>query len=231
TGWGRIDETWLYLPPPGAIGPKRTVETVSLDLPGALEKNRLPAPPVGEERIAPVQATPALAKDPGPPEILLALLATAYRAVLPGATFSTHISGRTGSGKTELAALLQQHFGAEMSAKHLPANWSSTANALEAVAFAAKDALLTVDDFCPTGSQADIARYHKEADRLFRAQGNRSGRQRCRADGSPRPAKPPRGTIVSTGEDVPRGHSLRARLLVIEVGAKDVNFGRLTDCQ
>ena len=62
-----------------------------------------------------------------------------------------------------------------------------------------------------------MQRYHKEADRLFRGQGNHAGRQRMRADGSLRPAKPPRGLILSTGEDVPRGQSLRARLLVLEV--------------
>ena len=51
--------------------------------------------------------------------------------------------------------------------------------------------------------------FHREADRLVRAQGNRSGRQRMRQDSTLRPAKPPRGLLLSTGEDVPRGHSLR----------------------
>ena len=45
-----------------------------------------------------------------------------------------------------------------------------------------------VDDFCPAGSVSDVQRYHKEADRLFRGQGNRAGRQRLRADASLRPA-------------------------------------------
>src|SRR5262249_31076690 len=80
-------------------------------------------------------------------------------------------------------------------------------------------------------SAADVQRFHREADRLLRAQGNRAGRGRCRTDGTPRPAKPPRGLILSTGEDVPRGQSLRARMLVLEVAPGDVNAERLTDCQ
>jgi hypothetical protein len=118
-----------------------------------------------------------------------------------------------------------------MDARHLPGSWSSTANALEGLAFAAKDALLVVDDFAPAGSMADAERAHREADRILRAQGNRSGRQRMRADGSLRPAKPPRGLIVSTGEDVPRGQSLRARMLVLELAPGDVDWEALTACQ
>jgi hypothetical protein len=43
--------------------------------------------------------------------------------------------------------------------------------------------------------------------------------------------KPPRGLILSTGEDIPRGQSLRARLLVLEFTHGDVNAARLTLCQ
>src|SRR5262249_57657499 len=136
-----------------------------------------------------------------------------------------------GTYNTETPALIHPHFGAGMDARPLPANWSSTGNALEGLAFAAKDAVLVVDDFCPRGSHADEQRYHKEADRLFRGQGNRSGRQRMRHDGSLRHTKMPRGLIISTGEDVPRGQSLRARLVILEVARGDIDRDRLTACQ
>src|SRR5262249_54434917 len=141
------------------------------------------------------------------------------------------LAGPTGAGKTELAALVQQHHGTGMDARHLPGSWASTGNSLEGLAFAAKDSLLVVDDFAPGGSVADVARMPREADRLRRAQGNNSGRGRCRADGTVRPAKPPRGCVLSTGEDVPRGQSLRARLLVLEVAPGEVNWERLSACQ
>ncbi|HZA24736.1 MAG TPA: hypothetical protein VFA32_19420, partial [Dehalococcoidia bacterium] len=142
--------------------------------------------------------------------------------------------GHTGAGKTELAALALQHFGAGLDARHLPGSWLSTDNALETLAFVAKDALLVVDDFCPTGSQYDLQTMHRKADRLFRGQGNTARRGRLQADGTLRPTRPPRGMLLSTGEDVPRGQSLQARLMVVEVpqnGIGAVGWQKLTDCQ
>src|SRR5439155_20019622 len=114
---------------------------------------------------------------------------------------------------------------------HLPASWRSTANAIEALAFAAKDSILVVDDFAPSGDAYAVARLHKEADALLRAQGNAAGRQRMRADATLRPHRPPRGLLLSTGEDVPRGQSLRARLLILELVAGDIDVSRLGACQ
>jgi hypothetical protein len=71
----------------------------------------------------------------------------------------------------------------------------------------------------------------READRILRAVGNHAGRMRMRADTTLRPEKPPRGLPLSTGEDTPRGQSLRARVLVNEVSPGDVSRERLTECQ
>jgi hypothetical protein len=43
--------------------------------------------------------------------------------------------------------------------------------------------------------------------------------------------RPSRALLVSTGEDVPRGHSLRARLVIIEIGKGDIDQTQLTQCQ
>jgi hypothetical protein len=166
-----------------------------------------------------------------PRPITITLLAGVYRAALGACDFALHLCGPTGVFKSELAALSQHHYGAGLDARHLPANWSSTANAVEGLAFAAKDVLLVVDDFSPTGRTADVQRSHREADRLLRAQGNHTGRQRMRADGTLRSEKPPRGLILSTGEDIPRGQSLRARLVIVEVSPGVVNPTILTVCQ
>ena len=104
-------------------------------------------------------------------------------------------------------------------------------NSLEGLAFYTKDALLLIDDFAPTGTPNEVQRFHREADRVLRAQGNNAGRGRMRADSSLKPPRPPRGLIVSTGEDIPRGQSLRARLLTLELGPIDVDWSRLTMCQ
>ena len=131
------------------------------------------------------------------------MLAATYRAVLGEADFAVHLAGETGAFKSEVAALYQQHFGAGMDRLHLPGAWSSTANALEILAFHAKDALLVIDDFAPQGSGADVARYHAAADRIFRAAGNHAGRSRLDSTAKLREPKPPRALILSTGEEIP----------------------------
>jgi hypothetical protein len=106
------------------------------------------------------------------------LFAAVYRAPLGEMVpvdLSVFLAGPTGTQKTELTAMAQAHYGAAFNGRRLPANWSSTENALEKQSFAAKDAIFTVDDFAPAGTSNDVARLHRVADRLLRAQGNRSG--------------------------------------------------------
>jgi hypothetical protein len=167
----------------------------------------------------------------GPDHVTFALLGAIYRACIKACDFAIWLVGATGVFKSELAALAQQHYGASMGARHLPGNFASTANALESLAFLAKDALLVVDDFAPHGGTQDVARYHATADRLLRAAGNNQGRGRLSSDAKLREARPPRGLVVTTGEDLPRGQSIHGRTFVIEVGHGDIHTDVLTRCQ
>lgn len=223
TGWRQIGGHWVYLHAGGGIGEHGVVAGVEVELPDSLRRYVLPSPPSVTDRFFAncVRASLRIL-DLGPDHITVPVLAAIFRAALSSADYSIHLAGRTGVYKSELAALAQQHFGAGMDARNLPGGWSSTANALEALAFAAKDSVLVVDDFAPTGTTADAQRLHREADRLLRGQGNSAGRQRMRSNGLLRPGHPPRGTILSTGEDIPRGQSLRARMLVIEISPGDL---------
>jgi hypothetical protein len=230
TGWRRIGDLWAYLHASGAIGPNGPVPGVETAPPSGLDRYSLPEPPAGNELVAAIRASLKVL-ELGPPGIMFPLFCAAWRAVLAPAAFSIHLAGQTGTGKSELAALMQQHHGQTLTARNLPASWSSTGNSLEALGFSCKDALLTIDDFSPSGSQIDVQRFHAAADRVFRAAGNHSGRRRMRADSSLQPVKAPRCLILSTGEDVPKGHSVRARMLVLELGPSDLDWSRLTGCQ
>ena len=221
-GWQTTGEGPVYLHYSGVIGASGPVPSVEVRIDEALAGFVLPSPPDGDDLIAAVRASLGIVGlRPGegvaPDAITFPVYSAIWRAVLGGTDFSIHETGPTGEGKTEIAALAQQHWGAGLDARNLPGSWSSTGNSLEGQAFAAKDAIFVVDDFVAGASIHDQARLHREADRVLRAQGNRSGRGRMRADGSLRPPKPPRGLILSTGEDIPRGQSLRSRLVVLEV--------------
>ncbi|MDA0660989.1 MAG: DUF927 domain-containing protein [Planctomycetota bacterium] len=230
TGWTEINGKWSFLHGDGAIHAEGFNRQVEVRMPPELSKYRLPEP-LGGDQAAKVVTQSLDLLNVAPENITLPLLATVFRAVAGDSTFSVFLAGQSGTGKTELASLIQQFFGSEMNALNLPANWSSTSNSLEALAYRTKDCLMVVDDFCPIGSQADIQRYHKDADRLLRGQGNNSGRQRMTATSDLQPTKYPRGIIISTGEDIPRGQSLRARLLILETKDGDVDFVKLTELQ
>jgi hypothetical protein len=232
TGWREIAGQWVYLTPTAVIGAAGGVEGIDVDLPGTLADYALT--PSSTTTTADAARASLGVLDCAPAPIAVPLFLAPYRAMLgealPG-DFSLFLAGVTGSRKTEMAAIAQAHFGDAWHGKRLPASWSSTPNSLERAAFLAKDAVMVVDDFCPTGTTTDIARFHTGADRLLRAQGNRAGRQRMNADGTLRPAYHPRGLIVATGEDIPRGQSLRGRLLILEFDSTTVDLGALSTMQ
>ena len=197
-GWRKVGSQHVYLHAGGAIAPQiigaakgigagesgsGTAEkagapnaplNLTVDAPESLRGYILPNPPEGDALKVAVKASLKIL-DLAPDHITVPLLAAVYRAPLGGVDFAEHLAGSTGAGKSELAALIQQHFGAGLDSRNLPGSWSSTANALEGLAFAAKDTLTAVDDFAPEGSSVDIQRYHATAARLFPGTGQRRG--------------------------------------------------------
>jgi hypothetical protein len=220
----------VFLHAAGALGTNGPVDQIDVALPGDLSRYELPSLTDEDDLRVDIRASLGLL-DLAPDRIMVPLLAGVYRAPLGDVNLSLFLVGRTGVFKSELAAVCQQHYGRGLDASHLPANWSSTANSLEELAFAAKDVLLVVDDFVPQGSQREVGEYHGKAERLFRAVANHSGRQRMTADATLRPPRPPRGLVLATGEDLPRGHSLRSRIVAVEVRPEDVDLERLTQAQ
>jgi hypothetical protein len=235
-GWRKLGDCWYWLHAGGAVGAsapcKQSLaeETVQVRLACNLERVRLPDPPTGRDLITAIRASLAVLAV-APDSVSIPLLAATYRAplaeVLP-VDVSLYLSGQSGAGKSELSALAQAHFGSGFTRLTLPAQWSSTANALERLAFEAKDCLLVIDDFAPRGSPLEVTRLHALADRVFRGAGNHAGRSRMAVDGTLQPDFPPRGLVLASGEDIPAGQSLAARLLVIQVTPSTVR-GRVLD--
>jgi len=234
TGWCKIDGLYFYLHTGGAIGQSGLVSNITVRLEEELSRITLPEPPTGERLREAIKASLDIIKVTSP-SITYPLLASVYRVILGQCDYGVHLAGESGAGKSELAALCQMHFGSTMDARHLPCSWISTGNALEAMAFGAKDALIVIDDFIPTGRATDIQRQQRDADRIFRGQGNQAGRQRMSADGSIRSTRWVRGLVLSTGEDIPQGQSLRSRMLILEVekrsGPNTIDWNQLTHAQ
>lgn len=230
-GWRVIDGVPHYLHAGGAINAQGHRGDIACQLPFPLRGYCLPTPPTGDTLRQAIRESLDLVHKGLDDRITFPLLAAIFRAPLGMCDFALFLAGLTGTFKTELSALALQHFGPTMNARNLPANWASTGNAIEALAFSAKDTLLIIDDFAPSGSANDVQRLQREAERIFRAQGNNAGRLRMQADTTLREERPPRGLILSTGEDVPRAHSIRARLVVLDIRRGDIPSATLTAMQ
>jgi hypothetical protein len=215
-GWREIDGRMTYVHAGGAIGHEGELSDVETDLHGKLAHFRLPEPPQGPALQEAVRASLQL-RQVASDDLMLPLLAATFRAALGPCDVSPFLYGPTGCGKSELAALCQQHYGAEMHARQLPASWLDTPNALGELLFLGADAIVVVDDFIIKGDRRDIAALQRAAERVLRGQGNGAGRARCRPDGSIRPERRPRGTVLVTGEALPGGESLLARILGIRL--------------
>lgn len=227
TGWGKHDERDVYLHNGGAIGPNGNDEKVTVELPAELQLYELQTGGDIKHAIEWFLAVLAIV----PPHIAWPMMAAAIAPVHGPCDFAVHITGRTGTYKSELASLMQSCYGPEMDARHLPGSWSSTANALEAQSYKAKNALFCIDDFIPTGTSWQIRAYQKTADQIIRGQGNQAGRARLTDVSSLQQTMYPRGMILSTGEDTPEGHSIRGRMLICEITPGDVDLGNLSACQ
>ncbi len=227
TGWIRIEGVDYYITNGNAISGNRKRNDIELKVPSELLCYQLPLKT--ENFNAAVKATLNL-RERFPREIAWMIIGAIFRAPLGSADFCIHITGRTGTYKSEIAAIAQSHFG-EVDARKLPASWSSTANALEALAYKAKDALIVVDDFIPQGTSAQIKSYQKTADQLIRGQGNQAGRARLTDTSNLQETMYPRGIILSTGEDTPEGQSVRGRMMIAELTPGDITTELLTAAQ
>ena len=126
--------------------------------------------------------------------------------------------------------MAQSHYG-PFDRKSMPASWESTDNYIEQVLFTGKDVFLGLDDYAPQKSSFAQREIEKKAARIIRAIGNRQGRGRMRSDTTLRQARPPRSLVLITGEDLPPGYSVMARLYVIDVKRASINAESFTALQ
>ena len=225
TGWKRISGQYHFLMPGDS---ERTVSLAG-KMQGYTMERRLEENDIGF--LEDLLLTSHLA----PPEILLTLLAFAFLTPLNHflklagcePKFVVFLTGKTGSRKSSLAALIQSFFG-RFTGTELPLSFRDTLNSILHHTFALKDVLTCIDDFHPAGRQEET-KLTASAQGIMRAYGDRSGRGRLRADASPMDARPPQGNAIITGEFPPDiGESGTARYFGLELHDGDVNLNELT---
>ena len=230
TGWTQIEGKQFFIHAGGFLGPDGPMGSIfelnnkkfETQIHPALASFQLPDPPDGDELRSAIKHSLNITML-APPNIALPFLASVYRPLLGPCDYSIFLSGASGGFKSSIAAIGQQHYGSEMNAEHLPANWDSTSNANLAIAHLAKDVLLVVDDWVLRGSKGEMDRMQRDADRLLRSQANHAGRARATPQGQPRFGGAPRCVLLGTGEATPDGHSLNSRMLLLDIQRGDIN--------
>lgn len=232
TGWVVENGKHGYITNSGKIAIMGLDQSVETELQGSLENYDLPKPistnPDSPESI--LQLMDSLL----PNGMGLALFSAVCRSVLSyfaRNTMTVFIQGSTGSYKSAIAGVLLSFFGKNFDGFNLSDNWTSTSNALEKKAYLCADALFVIDDFVTRGTANDVNKINSKAERVIRAQGNLAGRDRLTATTELRGSFVPRGMILATGEDLPAGHSLRARMLTFHISKGSVDTNALTELQ
>lgn len=143
--------------------------------------------------------------------------------------FAVWMYGLTGTRKTTLAKLVLSHFG-DFKNK-VPASFNDTYTAIELKAYALKDTLMLLDDFCPQQSYKETQAINTTAEKIVRAYGDRTSRGRSTATLESQKQFIPRGMMLITGETIVPGNSTVARLIPLELKANSVNLKELTKAQ
>ena len=227
TGWKKIDGEWHFLLPGD--------DSLNVTLKGKLRYY------CGERNWSKTDLHTAKLLYTMPParkEIIHPLLAFAFLTPLNEflrqagcmPKFTLFLTGRTGTRKSTIAALILSFFGA-FTSTDLPMSFQDTANSITANAFTLKDVLTCIDDFYPSDN-AEMKKLNTTAQKIMRAYGDRTGRGRMRADCTLMENRPPQGNAIITGELRPDvGESGIARYFPLELKDGDVNLAFLTEYQ
>ena len=227
TGWKKIGEEWYYLMPGD--------DNHTVDLHGKLQGYGMERK---YDRFDIQTAACLLRMMPVPEEVMFPLLAFTFLSPLNHflkeagcePKFVLFLSGKTGSRKSTLAALMLSFFG-KFTASELPLSFRDTANSILHNAFALKDVLTCIDDLHPS-SRMEEQKMNGTAQAIMRAYGDRTGKGRLRSDSTLMESRPPQGNAIITAEFAPDiGESGTARYFALELKESDVDLRNLTSYQ
>jgi len=212
-GWTKLDDRWAYVSPETSI----TSEGALTSPPEVALESRLRdyglKEAAWENGLKAFRATVAVF----PNELASTLIAFALLPLLqrffPSAAPkpALHLVGTTGSGKSEVAALMTSFYG-DFTRDTPPAQWGDTVNTVEALGYTLADALYWVDDY------KTVYADERTFTRFLQSYSRGMGRGRLTREAKLRQDRPCRGLLLSTGETTIEGEaSVLARMLVLEV--------------
>ena len=225
TGW--IDhETYgaVYLHSKAGIGMNGVVPEVRANVGPMLRHFVLPNPPFSDEKLAEsIIASLGAMRVYHERPYGYVVLGGVYASVLPRRPeVSLLLVGTKRSGKSYSAGnIIMGHFG-PWGNRQLPASFESTANAVEIVTNAMKNAPCGIDDLAPSTRAKGEVQYEM-LNRIVRGSANNAGRARATRELKLRLGLAPRCLPIVTAEQIPVAEavvqSLLERAVLLEFGA------------
>ncbi|NJO82940.1 MAG: DUF927 domain-containing protein, partial [Blastochloris sp.] len=212
-GWTQNEDKWVYVSPLMSISAAGVLtEPHEVELESRLRDYHLTESAWTDSLSAFRAAIRVMPAKLAPTLIAFTLLPLIQR-FLPTATAkpAIHLSGTTGSGKSEIAAVMASFYG-DFARDSPPAQWGDTVNTVEALGYSLADALYWVDDYKTI--YADTRTFS----RLMQSYSRSMGRGRLTREAKLRQDKPCRGHLLSTGETTLEGEaSVLSRMLVLDI--------------
>jgi hypothetical protein len=208
-GWTQINQQWVYISPEVSINANGILPDLpEVELESRLHDYGLSATDWEGSLVAFQAAVSVLPKTLAPALIAFALLPVIQRFFPAAAPKpALHLVGTTGSGKSEIAALMNSFYG-QFTRDTPPAQWGDTVNTVETLGYA----LYWVDDYKTIYSD------ERTFTRFLQSYSRGMGRGRLTREAKLRLERPCRGLILSTGETTIEGEmSVVARMLVLEI--------------
>jgi hypothetical protein len=212
-GWTQHKGEWCYLSPGLSVNAGGTLaEPPEVELETRLRDYGLRDEPWEDSLAAFSACASVFPSHLAGPLTAFAMLPLVQRFFPPAAPRpALHLVGTTGSGKSEIAALMTSFYG-QFSRDTPPAQWGDTVNTVEVLGYAVADGLFWVDDWKPC--YAD----EKTFTRFLQSYSRGMGRGRLTREAKLRQEKACRGLLLSTGESTMEGEaSILSRMIVLDV--------------
>jgi hypothetical protein len=212
-GWTQRDGQWVYVSPQTSVNAQGYLtQPPEVEVETRLRDYGLSREEWSSSLNAFTRAVAVLPKRLAPALIAFAMLPVVQRFFPAAAPHpAIHLVGTSGSGKSEIAALLCSFYG-RFTRDTPPAQWGDTVNTVETLGYTLADALYWVDDY--KTCYAD----ERTFTRFLQSYSRGMGRGRLTREAKLRQERPCRGLLLSTGETTIEGEaSVMSRMLALEI--------------
>lgn len=159
--------------------------------------------------------------------VVIPALAAQYRAPLTAflkPDFVLWFAGVTGTGKSAINGHCMRHWGPNWAYNKLKLSWSSTANSLKMSLNVQKDVPAVIDNYIPADNDRANDSIMQKCKDILQSIGDQASKGKLKRNSEAMPDRPPRGLVIVTGEDMPRGQSTVGRTFLVSVNRGDVSL-------